>query len=254
MATRISNRDLEVLSAYLDGEISADQKRTLEARLKSEEQLNRAYTELRRTRMILRSAPRLRAPRNFTLTQRMVGVRPTRDWSFPVLSMASVMATFLFILVFLGDRYITRQLQPAALMAAQSATTETFDFEASPEGTAQPLIESIPPETESNKEAGKSKLTAPLPTPEEPAAELGALQVTPEMAPSSRDLQLGAAPPEGGYPSPLGEIGPGERVPGMEIQRTGSGVFYLRLAEILLILVALASGTAAVLIYRKQRI
>jgi len=249
MTTRISNRDLEALSAYLDGEISTVQKRALEARLKSEEQLSQAYNELRRTRMMLRSAPRVRAPRNFTLTPRMVGVRPGRNWSFPMLSMASAMATLLFILVFLGDRYITQRFQPATLMAAQSAATEALALDTSPGETAQPMIESVPPEMESEMEGEKSKLTAPLPTTEEPAAEPGALQITPEMTPGSRELQLGAAPPEAGYPSPFEAIGPDE-----EVQRTGAGVFYLRLAEILLILIALGSGTAAIIIYRKQRI
>lgn len=247
MTTRISNRDLEALSAYLDGEIPTDQKRTLEARLKSEEQLNQAFNELRQTRMILRSTPRVRAPRNFTLTPRMVGARPVRPWTFPVLSMASVMATFLFILVFLGDRYITQQQQTVSLMAAQSAATETFTLGAPSEGAVQPMIESVPPETESDIEGSKSK-TAPLPTTEEPTTGPGALQVTPEMTPSNREMQLGAAPPEAGYPSPAEAVGPG-----VEIQRPGAGVIYLRLAEIILVLIALGSGTAAIIMYRKQR-
>lgn len=253
MTTRISNRDLEALSAYLDGEISADQKQALETRFKSENNLLQAYLELRRTRMVLRSAPRVRAPRNFTLTPRMAGVRPTRNWSFPVLSMASAVAGLLFILVLLGDLYTTRQSLPTTLQLAQGEATEAFELKAPPEETQQPLIESIPPQLESELGADKSKLTAPLPTQEGSAAAQEAVQTTPEPTMSAREMQLAASPTEEGYPSPLAAEVPGETVTGGRLQPTGTGVLFLRAAEIVLMLIALISGTAAIVIFRKQR-
>lgn len=253
MTTRISNRDLEALSAYLDGEISADQKQALEARLESEEQLNRAYLELRRTRMILRAAPRVRAPRNFTLTPRMVGVRQTRSWSFPVLSMASALAGLLFILVLLGDLYTTRQSLPTTLLMARGEATETIEMEAAPGETQQPMIESIPPQPEADLEAGKSKLTAPLPTQEEPAAAQEAAQATPEPTSGAREMQLAASPTEEGYPSPLAAVVPDETPAGERFPGSGTGLLFLRVAEILLISIAVISGTAAIVVFRRQR-
>lgn len=251
--TRISNRDLEALSAYLDGETSSVEEQNLEARLKSEEQLRQALGELRRTRMILRAAPRVRAPRNFTLTPRMVGVRPMVSWSFPILSMASVVASLLFVLVFLGDLYTARLRQPTPLLAAQSAATESFALEAPAEESAQPMIESVPPETETDQGLGKSRLAAPLTTQaEETPTALETIQGTPEPIMGTREIQVEPAVTEEVSPLPLGGEGLPGQAEGEILERPISGALFLRIAEILLVLIALGSGAGAILLFRKQ--
>src|ERR1035437_6362001 len=92
-----SSRDLEQLSAYLDGQLSQSSRARLEIRIQSDPALASALEELRQTRTILRRTPQRRAPRNFTLTPGMAGIRPPVPRLVPVLSWASAVATLFFI-------------------------------------------------------------------------------------------------------------------------------------------------------------
>ena len=67
----LSDRDLEMLSAYLDGEISGKDRERLEARLLVDEDLRNTLEELQRTRQVMRSLPSMRAPRNYFVTAEM---------------------------------------------------------------------------------------------------------------------------------------------------------------------------------------
>lgn len=62
-----TERDLELLSAYLDGELSDRERNTLERRLDQERALLHELNALRDTVALLHDLPRLKAPRNFTL-------------------------------------------------------------------------------------------------------------------------------------------------------------------------------------------
>ncbi len=104
MAMSISSRDFELLSTYLDGQLQEVDRQRLEARLDQEDNLRKAYEDLQRMRVVLRSLPRRRAPRNFTLTPQMIGYRPRPLLRFyPALGFASALASLLFVLVVLGD-------------------------------------------------------------------------------------------------------------------------------------------------------
>ncbi len=92
-----SFRDLEQLSAYLDGQIPQSERTRLESTIKSDPALASALEELRQTRALLHRTPQRRAPRNFTLTPRMAGIRPPVPRLVPVLSWASAVAMLLFI-------------------------------------------------------------------------------------------------------------------------------------------------------------
>ena len=98
-----------MLSAYLDGQLSSKDIARLQVRLKDDRQMQVALEELRMTREALRSLPRLRAPRNFTLTPEMVsrraGRRPAaRRPAYPVFGFASLVASLLLVFVFVADR------------------------------------------------------------------------------------------------------------------------------------------------------
>ena len=95
--TTPSSRDLEQLSAYLDGQLSQSGRARLELRIRSDPALAGALEELRQTRTILRRTPHRRAPRNFTLTPGMAGIRPPVPRLVPVLSWASAVAMLFFI-------------------------------------------------------------------------------------------------------------------------------------------------------------
>jgi len=92
-----SSRDLEQLSAYLDGQLSQSSRARLEIRIQSDPALASALEELRQTRTILRHTPQRRAPRNFTLNPGMAGIRPPVPRLVPVLSWASAVAMLFFI-------------------------------------------------------------------------------------------------------------------------------------------------------------
>jgi len=95
--TTPSFRDVEQLSAFLDGQISRAEQARLEARLKADPALAAALEDLRQSRALLRRTPKRRAPRNFTLTPKMAGIRPPVPRLVPALSWASAVAMLLFV-------------------------------------------------------------------------------------------------------------------------------------------------------------
>ncbi len=98
--TKPSMTDLELLSAYLDGELPPQFRIRLESRLSREPELNQALADLRRTRAVLRRTPVRKSPRNFTLTPRMAGLRPPVPRLVPAFSWASLVAMLLFMISF----------------------------------------------------------------------------------------------------------------------------------------------------------
>jgi hypothetical protein len=90
-------RDVELLSAYLDGHLSPVEVSRLEVRLSSDTQLMAILQELRETRGVLRRLPRRRAPRNFTLTAKMAGVKPPEPRAYPTLRLATMLTGLLFV-------------------------------------------------------------------------------------------------------------------------------------------------------------
>lgn len=102
MKYEASNRDLELLSAYLDHELSSKEQDLIEARLKSNPDLRRILGELHQNRAAMRSLPRLRAPHNFTLSPEFAGVKPKRR-AYPAFGIVSALSSLVLILVLVGD-------------------------------------------------------------------------------------------------------------------------------------------------------
>ncbi|MCQ3932203.1 MAG: hypothetical protein DPW16_17270 [Chloroflexi bacterium] len=69
---RISPEDLMALSAYLDGALDPPERSSLERRLATEPLLRAELDSLRDTVNLVKSLPRLKAPRDFTLTPAML--------------------------------------------------------------------------------------------------------------------------------------------------------------------------------------
>jgi hypothetical protein len=92
----------------------------LEKRLQIEENLKQELETLKRTRFFLRSQPRLRASRNFTLTPQMAGMSSQVRHSlgaYPALRLASILATIFLVLVIAGD-LIGSSMKPATMVAS----------------------------------------------------------------------------------------------------------------------------------------
>ena len=96
----MNRRDIELLSAYLDGELKPSDLAKMEKRLQSDPQLESVLGDLRATRTLLRHLPPRKAPRNFTLTRKMVGQNPPLPRTYPIFRLATVVATLLFFFTF----------------------------------------------------------------------------------------------------------------------------------------------------------
>lgn len=72
MPPELTDTDVELLSAYLDGMLPDSEKTALEQRLAQDVALRLELTALRQTIDLIRALPELKAPRSFTLTAEMV--------------------------------------------------------------------------------------------------------------------------------------------------------------------------------------
>lgn len=98
----MNQRDIERISEYLDGRLDSSDSARLEARLASDPALASTLDAMRESRALLRRMPKRRAPRNFTLTRQMVGLKPPLPRSYPVFRFATALATLLFALSFVA--------------------------------------------------------------------------------------------------------------------------------------------------------
>jgi hypothetical protein len=146
MKTQISSTDWEILSAYLDGQLSLREQTRLTQRLEAQPELKRALEDLRQTRIILRSAPHRRAPRSFKLTPQMVPQR-RKSWFalVPSLGLTSAFSTLMLIfslaLRLLPGFSVAQPMASApaaALFATSPASSRAMDSQS--QATGVPLI------------------------------------------------------------------------------------------------------------------
>lgn len=112
--TTPSFRDVEKLSAYLDGQLKPSEIARLESRLHTEPELASVLQDLRQARGLLRKLPQRRAPRNFTLTPKMVGQKPPMPQTYPTFRFATVLATLLLFFTFATNFMAPRMVRTAA--------------------------------------------------------------------------------------------------------------------------------------------
>lgn len=264
--TRINPRDWELLSAYLDDHIPPQERSRLENRMRAEEPLRSALGELRRTRAILRRQPRLRAPRSFTLTPQMAGLRPgvrSQPSAYPVLRLASVLSAIFFLIVFVGDLAASR-LQPAVVAQAPQLIAPPGMGGGGGGGgfgeAVTPELDALSVETQ-EVEAPVAKEVAPGPQPteagvmEEPQLELAlpatdtAVEAQPlpderAIATPEREEGIGGGEAEDILPTqPVGEQEPAALLVRSPL---------LKILQVLLALLAIGAGLAAFLLRRSS--
>jgi hypothetical protein len=173
----ISEQDYELLSAYLDGMLSASERAELEARLETDSDLRSELNALQQTVQLVKSLPELTAPRSYILTpEQALRIRNERVSSpvaaeskilrfvLPVLSAVASMALVLFGLSLLLS-------SPSSSVGPQSiagvSTQITAPSVSSRLGEVTPTVAKTFSGTEPSSEiAGASQLT------EEVTAEL----------------------------------------------------------------------------------
>jgi hypothetical protein len=115
-------RDIEQLSAYLDGQLSPSDSARLESRITADPELDSVLSDLRAARGILRKLPARKAPRNFTLTRKMVGLKPPLPRTFSFFRFSTAFAAFLLMLTFAANSVLPRiSFGVGAPMMAQEA-------------------------------------------------------------------------------------------------------------------------------------
>jgi hypothetical protein len=101
--TTPSFRDAEQISALLDGKLPQNEAARLQMRIAADPELSSIYRQLSQTRTLLRKLPARRAPRNFTLTPKMAGVKAPTPRNVPLFRFASAFASLLLILTFAAN-------------------------------------------------------------------------------------------------------------------------------------------------------
>jgi len=151
----MNQRDLELLSSYLDGQLRPSDSARLERRLSSDPDLRLVLDDLRSARGLLRQLPMRKAPRNFTLTPKMVGKQPPLPRTYPAFRFVTALATLLLFFTF-GINF----------MAVQMAAPQYFGMGGggAPEIMEAPVASQASVATEAPAEEPPSVEMAPLPT------------------------------------------------------------------------------------------
>ena len=166
----------ELLSAYVDGQLSAGERARLETQLATDPALQAELEALRHTVALVRDLPPAPIPRNFILPQKMKPsvaarsrparrVRPRRAWAAPLLTAATAAVSLLFVVVLASDLLLSgvggRAFAPAAVPHKEapqvamepSLVSEEVEVEAEevgvekaiPAATPLPLPMEVPP-------------------------------------------------------------------------------------------------------------
>jgi hypothetical protein len=139
----LNKTDYELLSAYIDDMLADGERVTLEQRLQSEPVLQAELAALRQTVTMISQLPRLKAPRDFSLTPEMVGNKPSgrpKIIAFPLVRLASAAASIVIValVVYLltsSDSDMSQESMSADVAAyatvAASPTVTNFEMRSS---------------------------------------------------------------------------------------------------------------------------
>lgn len=121
----LNDRNVEQLSAYLDGELTEAERATLEARLQADPALRGELDSLRQTVALVRALPTLKAPRSFALTAEQAGLvaRP-RPLPFYVSSAFSALSAAAAVALVALSAYLLLGMQPALAPAPAALMME----------------------------------------------------------------------------------------------------------------------------------
>ena len=266
MRMNLSNRDWEILSAYMDGQLSSGKRAQLEARMQANPELRAALDELAQTRAMLRSLPRLKAPRSFRLTPEMVGQKQPRRM-YPYFQFASAISSLLLVLVLLGD-FLGIGLQAGLPQMSSQAPDVSLTTEVMLESAPESLVMEMPVEEPASvmkaatNEEGQLEDTELFQeervagaVPAEPDAEAEAYPVVPpapgEAAPALM-MEAAEAPSEAtvaaDMPAPVPQVAEPEMDQPDPSAREGYSS--LRILQISLALLTLVTGLLAVYLRR----
>lgn len=259
-------RDLEALSAYLDGELTENERERVERLLEVDQDLQNWYEQLMRTRSVLRSTPQLRAPRNYFLTPEMVGQKEKRSRAFPFFRFASAFAALLLVVLFLGDLFVIPkpvlapsraiQMAEAVQLEMEQPEMETEIFADQPAAApAEPLAEEFRMEGEAATEAATEAADENISSSMDSAQTMEKALPTQLPAPvvEAEEMLGVAAEPEVEADQFVESIAPPELIE-QEPQQGFDFQSIIRITEFGLLFITITTGVAAFYLYRKSRL
>ena len=113
-----SFRHIKKISSYLDGKVSNSEKRQIADNISKDQQSQEIFNQLEQVKFLLSKTPKLKVPRNFQLTEKMVGMKPPIPRSVPIFRMASVAAALVLMVSF-----AISDILPAIIGPKSSAVT-----------------------------------------------------------------------------------------------------------------------------------
>jgi hypothetical protein len=242
-----SFRDVERLSAYLDGQLKPSETARLESRLQTEPELASVLKELRQARGLLRQLPQRRAPRNFTLTPKMVGQKPPLPRIYPVFRFATVLATLLLFFTFATNFMAPRLVRTAApypygIGGGGGGGEPELPLEAAP--AQEPLAQAEPAEPALEEPAAPESLAQPVfPSPEP------TLMAPPSANDSARaEPTVGASEKSGVQQFPTNEAFAQQTAPNVATEAQQPAVPISAPVQIVLAGIAILSGLVALIL------
>jgi hypothetical protein len=189
ISPQLNNDESELLSAYLDQQLSDPERRALEARLDREADLRQQLEELRATVALLRSLEPVRPPRSFTIAPEQAK-RPRAGWlnwllATPIAAALGIALLFAFntsggspaMQVASAPTSLAEEsanAQRSALEAdAPTVTARTFGSVPEPAPTAAPAATAAP-------DVAAESAPAPAAVPDPPLAAESAPAAVPE--------------------------------------------------------------------------
>lgn len=123
-ARRDRHLSVERASAYLDGQVTSEERQQIEHHLRTCPQCAWQVESLRQTVSLLHQVRRVAVPRPLTLREvdvRPVRVKPQRSWVLPYLQGATALVSLLLVFLVAGDLFLGLGRVPKAVPVAQPA-------------------------------------------------------------------------------------------------------------------------------------
>lgn len=194
-----------LLSPYLDGEVTAQERALVETAIAASPELRQDLETLRQTVSLLAALPPVAAPRPFTLSE--ADVRPVRPAAKPFLGLprwlmgwATLAATLLCVLaiggVFLAGQFGGMTAQPAQIAYQQEAAAPAAEAVEEAPAEAEMAKEAAPaePPAEEKMAAAEAPVEEPAATAEAPLAQKVAPAADEEMAEAETEAEEPAPP------------------------------------------------------------
>jgi len=175
----------EMLSAYIDGELSASEVELVERHLKECATCARNLETLRATVELVRQLPRVPAPRSFTITPAVQPLRLKPRWGYAYLRGATALVAILLVIALsvdiLSQQFLVgapagRVIAPSPALEMKAATREpeteiALEAMPSPELRAEATLTPqamAPPAPKPTPEALPQEVSAAVPQPARP--------------------------------------------------------------------------------------